>query len=821
MSDTNEETATVDANQKSAVETIDIDTTNRIQQIDAREQSLDAREQTLLERERASKRQDEALKNKDAEIDEKNRDYQRNLTDLKNRQKEVAEKERTIEENNRRLMEREIAADAGFASKNREALASLNVQRESLLSELAHLQSQLDTDRRTGHERINSELASERRRRFDDLDQELEAEQIRQRTRMINEHNAQIAKLAAERDAQKTLLDEQKEHFAEEQSRMHEEHKRENARLAVLEAELTRKLGEVRWKEEELVGYREGITRSIEERARDRVASLEHQLEELREDHKRDRALVISLERQEAASRDLLARFGDNPAAIEKRIAEQSGKINELEQELLRRPSASDKELLVSLQEQEHAWVIERDRFVRETAQLKAEQNRWLTSVAELEHQRELCEVAERRLEVLSGEIEKYRADVERMRTLYERPEERAARVGAIEDPWRTDFEFAEDNTPKELDWLNSIVTQCEESGMRFPKRLVHAFHTSLKTAELSPLTVLAGVSGTGKSELPRLYSRFGGLAFLSLAVQPNWDSPQSLFGFFNSVDNRFNATTVLRAMVQAQHDHDHETYEHGLSDRLLLILLDEMNLAHVEQYFSDLLSRLEQRRGEWRDVTLDIDLGAGMPPYPLRLGRNVLWVGTMNEDETTKSLSDKVVDRSNMLYFPRPRQLHSRAEVTLGLESPLLAENTWREWQQLRSPFTPDEIKPFREMLQEINTRLEYVGRALGHRVWQSVEYYMANHPEVIDARTRKDEEALQRTLRRAYEDQLVLKVMPKLRGIETTGNSKRNCLDPIRTQLDNASMGIRLSEDFEIACRVGHGTFVWNSARYLEEGE
>lgn len=96
-----------------------------------------------------------------------------------------------------------------------------------------------------------------------------------------------------------------------------------------------------------------------------------------------------------------------------------------------------------------------------------------------------------------------------------------------------------------------------------------------------------------------------------------------------------------------------------------------------------------------------------------------------------------------------------------------------------------------------------------------------MANHPEVIDARARQDADALQRTLRRAYEDQLVLKVMPKLRGIETTGDSKRNCLDPIRKQLDSADMGLGLSDDFDIACRVGHGAFVWNSARYLENAE
>ncbi|PPQ34162.1 hypothetical protein [Rhodopila globiformis] len=810
MSGANEEATTVDAGQTSAANALDVNAAARLKQLDAREQSLAAREQALKDCEQQVNDQAGALKEREEEVEAAKTKVQRDLADLARRQKQAAETESSLEVRSRDVAHREIEASEGFASKNREALGALTKAHASLRAEVERLQAELDAGRLKGVEDLEKRLADERRTRTEALDAELEAERKRH-----------LAKLAAEGAAQDAALGEQRARFAKEQQSALEEIERERVRLADLEAELRRGLGDLRGKEEDLAGYRAGIERSIEERARDQVTSLERQLDALREDHRRDRDLVISLESQLAASRDLLARFGDDPAEIEKRIAQQSKKISDLEKELLRRPSASDKELLVTLQEQERAWAAERDRLVRELTQFKAEQSRWLTGVADLEQQRERREVAERRLEVLAGEMEKYKADVDRMRALYERPEERAARVGAIEEPWRTDFKRAEGSTPKELDWLNSITAACESSGMRFPKRLIQAFHTSLKAAELSPLTVLAGVSGTGKSELPRLYSRFGGLAFLSLAVQPNWDSPQSLFGFFNSVDNRFNATTVLRAMVQAQHDRHHETYKNGLSDRLLLVLLDEMNLAHVEQYFSDLLSRLEQRRGESRDVTLDIDLGAGTPPYPLRLGRNVLWVGTMNEDETTKALSDKVVDRSNLLYFPRPRELHSRKEVILGPESPLLAESAWREWVQFRSPFTSDELKPFKEGLQEINSRLEYVGRALGHRVWQSVEYYMANHPEVIDARARQDADALQRTLRRAYEDQLVLKVMPKLRGIETTGDSKRNCLDPIRKQLDSADMGLGLSDDFDIACRVGHGAFVWNSARYLENAE
>ena len=759
------------------------------------------------------KEREHHLKMREDEIASREEHLRHAEADLRKRQHQAAEIEQSIEARARDVAQREIEADAGFAAKNREALAALAEAHAALRSEVDHIQGELDAARLQGVEKLEKWLFEERRTRMAALDAELRSDRDRHQ-----------AKLAAEVKAHDENLDKQRARFDEEQRAAIEVMARQREVLLEQENEFHHKLKELEWREADINGEKAGLERSVEARARDQVSSLQRQLDALRDDYSRRSETIVTLESRLRASEDLLSRFGDDPAEIERRIDRQAQKIATLENELLSRPSASDKERLVGLQEQERIWSAERDRLVREITQLKADQSRWLTGVADLEQQRERREVAERRLEVLAGEIEKYRADVDRMRALYERPEERAARVEVIEQPLeeltkreRFDLKYA----PKELDWLDGISKACEESGMRFPKRLLHAFHTSLKAAELSPLTVLAGVSGTGKSELPRLYSRFGGLNFLSLAVQPNWDSPQSLFGFFNSVDNRFNATQVLRAMVQAQHAPDHETYKHGLSDRLLLILLDEMNLAHVEQYFSDLLSKLERRRGENQDVTLDIDLGAGMPPYRLSLGRNVLWVGTMNEDETTKSLSDKVIDRSNLLYFPRPRTLHSRSEVALYDEFPLIGASVWQGWQQLRSPFMASEIESFKDGLEEINQRLEFVGRALGHRVWQSVEYYMANHPEVIEARERNDQDALQRTMRRAYEDQLVLKVMPKLRGIETSGDSKRNCLDPIRKLLENNDLGLGLSEDFDIACRVGHGAFIWNSARYLERNE
>jgi hypothetical protein len=70
------------------------------------------------------------------------------------------------------------------------------------------------------------------------------------------------------------------------------------------------------------------------------------------------------------------------------------------------------------------------------------------------------------------------------------------------------------------------------------------------------------------------------------------------------------------------------------------------------------------------------------------------------------------------------------------------------------------------------------------------------------------------------AFEDQLVQKVMPKLRGIDTRGKSKDECLDKIRVQLLNGigGNGFNLAEDFDLATELGYGQFIWQSANYLK---
>lgn len=796
---------------------------------DTLEAALVARERKVAERERAIDARTEALVQREREADERKKQFDvrdRDLTvagnKLKQDQDALATKRQsfeldraTLEKRDRVITQREIEADAGFATKNREALAALTKEHTTLRGEVQRVQAEIDAARLEGITKLETSLAKERQVRLAALDMEVKNLRERAGGEIAEEIKKERAKLANERVMHDTTLAQERKRLADEQLAFTQEASRQRAEITTKEAALRGEQSRLAYREQEVEGLRAGIKQSIERQSLELVTSLERRLQALRDEHQLTLDARVALEKRLDGYEQLFAQYDGRPEEMQRRLDDARRKITSLEKEILSLPSADQKQLLVELQEKSRVWEDEQARMQRELAGLRAEKGRWVTDVHELESQRDQREVAERRLDVLHGEMERYKADVERMRRLYEPPADGDKRVGSIENPWRKDLKRAPDAPLKELEWLKRIEDACAKSGMVFPKRLLQAFHTSLKAAELSPLTVLAGVSGTGKSELPRLYSRFGGIAFLSLAVQPNWDSPQSLFGFFNSVDNRFNATTVLRAMVQAQHAPD-KKYEYGLKDRLLLVLLDEMNLAHVEQYFSDLLSRLEQRRGESADVTLDIDLGAEMPPYPLRLGRNVMWVGTMNEDETTKALSDKVVDRSNLMHFPRPKKLYSRADVTLDPEVPLLPEVTWRRWIQTKSPFNESQLEPFRNALEEMNKHLENVGRALGHRVWQAVEYYMANHPETIEAREKDEKDAIKQAMQRAFEDQLVLKVMPKLRGIETTGIAKTKCLDPIRAKLMETTPG--LVDDFEIACRVGYGAFVWNSARYLE---
>lgn len=684
------------------------------------------------------------------------------------------------------------------------------------------------------------------------LEQELEARRRSAEAELADRRTMRLAEVAQAEGAERARV---RADIASERAAWDEFRSLQEAKLHQLRSEVETQKGAVLAVQSSLDGRRlefEGVEAELEQReararriAQRRAENLDGEIAELVAERHRSFESELHVARAETgrlrlainsqanllAAHDALKQQlgGQEPAAVIQMLNSKTDELTRLQEELATRPTEEMRARYAQLEEYVRGVQAESERLkqkINADAQLVAQQGELQLKNSELAAE---SKSLTQKASMFEASAREAHAELNRLRAAYERPAEVEARRNEIENPKIPASDIQEPPVEQgldELQWLAGIAQKSDDYGLHFNPRILKAFHTALKTAEWSPLTVLAGVSGTGKSELPRLYSHFGGLFFEPLAVQPNWDSQESLLGFFNSIDNKFDAQPVLRFLAQSQKPWSSD-YP-GLDDAVSLILLDEMNLAHPELYFAEFLSKLELRRGlNSSDVpTLPVKIGAGMPEYELPLGRNVLWTGTMNQDETTKSLSDKVVDRSIIIHFPRPTDLKRRPQLTaLGTNNrgTPLHKNDWNAWKVKDSgdAFSDEQIRPFKSFIEEMNGSLSTVGRAIGHRAWQSVEYYMANYPDVRAAGS--DLSKLTEAMHVAFEDQLVQKIMPKLRGIDTRGRSKDECLDRIRGQLVRGVGGVsgrafNLAEDFDLAMELGYGQFMWQTANYLK---
>ena len=153
-------------------------------------------------------------------------------------------------------------------------------------------------------------------------------------------------------------------------------------------------------------------------------------------------------------------------------------------------------------------------------------------------------------------------------------------------------------------------------------------------------LIVLQGISGTGKTSLPYVMGKYFLNDATIASVQPSWRDRNELFGYFNEFTKKFNETEVLRRI-----------YESSYNDDINVVVLDEMNIARVEYYFAEMLSILEMPDPkEWK-IELVPSSWDSDPKHladgNLLIPQNVWYVGTINNDDSTFSVSDKVYDRA------------------------------------------------------------------------------------------------------------------------------------------------------------------------------
>lgn len=238
------------------------------------------------------------------------------------------------------------------------------------------------------------------------------------------------------------------------------------------------------------------------------------------------------------------------------------------------------------------------------------------------------------------------------------------------------------------------------------------------------------------------------------------------------------------------------------------LVLLDEMNLARVEYYFSDLLSKLEIRRTvknkndkiSREPAEIEIECGSlGKEENSRRLfvNNNILFVGTMNEDETTQMLSDKVVDRSNMLRFGKPKNMNvQRVADIQGFSENYPADQgviSFKQWNDLKKQTSnnPKDDHDLSVFLNEINDQLNLVGRPFAYRIEQSIHNYVANYPSIKG-----------NGFRDAVSDQVEMKIIPKLNGLDKTDTRVKGVLGEIKKILDKNKLDQELISTYSTVC-------------------
>ncbi len=545
---------------------------------------------------------------------------------------------------------------------------------------------------------------------------------------------------------------------------------------------------------------------------------LQEWLDEKEDEIRRKREELGTLDEQYAKLEKVRQELAEAEASLEKVTAELR------DQEEVVKEIAAAREALQECRNDLERLSREREDLAKEAAGLRETVEDLGKAREDLECtvlplREELQELRTEKVE-LTGTVEALRKDQERLLQAVQGLREAHRAAGGVpegHDPCAELYvpyiqERREAGGPAdEVERLDRMERQLERVGIHLTRRTLRAFHTALKVQDMSPLTVLAGISGTGKSLLPAVYARCMGVHFLNLPVQPAWNAPQDLFGFYNYLEHKYKATPLARALLQFMCYERPEPVRPVLEDQMLLVLLDEMNLARIEYYFSELLSRLELRRTidpgseqERRKVAIPLEIprldGAGMDgASELRIypGGNVLFTGTMNEDESTLSLSEKVLDRATVLRFGRPRRVVSVQPRLAGIpESPPLGYDVWRSWQARSDDDLPADIK---ELIHDtLAGILADLGMPLAHRTAQGIHQYLALYPGGDKQR-----------FRHALADQVEQRVLPRARG-----RDNRLIEAPMRRLarlLEKELEDTELARAIETALRDEQGVFLW----------
>ena len=231
----------------------------------------------------------------------------------------------------------------------------------------------------------------------------------------------------------------------------------------------------------------------------------------------------------------------------------------------------------------------------------------------------------------------------------------------------------------------------------------------------VSKILILQGMSGTGKTSLAHAFGDFVDNPSTVIPVQPMWKERTDLIGYYNEFTKRFNETTLLEKMYEANYSKD-----------IYITVMDEMNIARVEYYFAEFLSLLELPNADERMLTVVSDVWDDDPSQLengcVRLPPNMWFIGTANNDDSTFAISDKVYDRAMIMNldakaepFVAPKTMNTRISAE---QFEKLTEQAMREYE-----VTSRNLKRIEALDKYL---IEHFQITFGNRIMKQIKSYI-----------------------------------------------------------------------------------------------
>jgi len=340
---------------------------------------------------------------------------------------------------------------------------------------------------------------------------------------------------------------------------------------------------------------------------------------------------------------------GDEPQRLldeNESLRAQCKQLDRRLQDLLSNQSQDDAK---ELRKQRDALQQSLDALRGEVFGLRQQEHQWQRSVTERENAEAMRVVLEKHKALLGSAVQELRAQVDEL-------VDQGKDSTVFPELTRMDKELTLRVPTEPAPLLPALVGDLQariayaERGkqLHFSKEVLQLFVGGLA---MSRLHIFQGISGTGKTSLATAFCAAIGATCKVVPVQAGWRDRADLIGHYNAFEKRYYEKDTLQALYRAQTEAE--------SDKLHVVLLDEMNLSRPEQYFAEFLSAMEVSQ-ERRFITLMESRPVNGAPVLLKDGRlirlppNVWFIGTANHDETTNAFADKTHDRAFVLELPK-----------------------------------------------------------------------------------------------------------------------------------------------------------------------